>query len=240
MRCERLGRLNLRQALSVEHHIVCVARAGPTLEVARSPLIDREMPTFAEQSADITGADEIGRVKSTGFGCLDVDVGVVHDEQVSSGRHRSQQRSFGLARRSSEQGRVGRSDQVESGRGQRRIEQTSSDPLHVYPGLPGCRFGALQGNFGDVEPGDLPALAGQPDGVRTFTAADIQRPARFERRHFDDQGGVRLTAPELLGTGIPPIPFRVVVHPRRAGVVVMVVHPRTLCRRPAISAMTSP
>jgi len=66
----------------------------------------------------------------------------------------------------------------------------------------------LQRHARDLERGHLPAAAGEPDGVRTLAAADIEHPPRLVPRDFGHEHTIGLTAPELIPVGIPPVPLR--------------------------------
>lgn len=76
-------------------------------------------------------------------------------------------------------------------------------------GLLSGGFGALQCNVGHVYRCDLPASAGQPDGVGSFAAAHVEGRTRFEAAHFGNEGCVGFAAPHLFATSVPFVPFSV-------------------------------
>ncbi len=65
---------------------------------------------------------------------------------------------------------------------------------------------AFQCNGGDIDCGNPPAPLGQPDGVRTFPATDVQRGSRKEVGCLGHELGVGLPAPQGAAGLVPLVP----------------------------------
>ena len=89
------------------------------------------------------------------------------------------------------------------------------DEVRVQPGDALCYFvadlecvcgAAFQCNGGDIDCGNPPAPLGQPDGVRTFPATDVQRGSRREVTCLGHELGVDLPAPQGAAALVPMVP----------------------------------
>ncbi len=56
---------------------------------------------------------------------------------------------------------------------QRRAHQADVQPPYVHPALLGCNRSRLQRHLRDVQRCHIPASPGQPDCIRSLTAADV-------------------------------------------------------------------
>jgi hypothetical protein len=83
-------------------------------------------------------------------------------------------------------------------------------------GVPRVPGRPLQRDARNVERSHIPAVDGEPDGVRALAAADIEAPPGCEPGDLGHERTVRLAAPHLLSLGVPPIPLR--PHLGRSGV----------------------
>jgi len=62
---------------------------------------------------------------------------------------------------------------------------------------------------GDLQRGHVPAPTGEPHGVRTLAAADVEHPARCEALDLGDEGAVGPAAPQLPLPGVPLVPLEI-------------------------------
>ncbi len=145
-----------------------------------------------------------------GLRLFDVDIGVVHDEEMSSRGNSRQQPTFRITIWSVQQCGVVGGDEVVPGSRQRRIEQPGMNPFHIDMELLGGRCGTLQCDSGYVDRGDSPASASQPDGVGSLAASHVERGPRLEVTHFGDERSIGFPAPHLFGPCVPLVPFGVV------------------------------
>src|SRR5450756_2035742 len=108
--------------------------------------------------------------------------------------------------------------QVQELRRHKVIGSRGRDPfgeVRVQPGdafrdvgadLEGLDGAAFQGDRGDVDCGDPPALLGQKDGVCTLPTTDIQRYPGREVRYLGDEVGVDVPAPQVAAGLVPLVP----------------------------------
>src|SRR4051812_38360083 len=78
----------------------------------------------------------------------------------------------------------------------------------------------LQGDGGDVDTGDLPALLAEPDRVGALAAAEVECATRRNAGDLGDQRNVGSAAPDPVALGVPLVP----VIGQRGAVVVVVAH----------------
>ncbi len=107
-----------------------------------------------------------------------------------------------------QQGRVLRGDQVEGSRREHRLRQSGVHPANGDTSVPCVPGRPCQRHARDLERGDIPAAAGEPDGVRALAAADVEHPPGREPGDLGHQRTVGLAAPQLRLVGVPPVPLR--------------------------------
>ena len=196
----------------MKHGVIFVMSASPNADVTWSAFLPFDLPAFViEQGGYIGGRDVVGRVAAVSLGLFNVNDGMVDHQEMPSGANSRQKGALGIRGWGFEKRWVLRRHEIEPTRWQGRVEQTGIDPLHMSTNLLGGSGGALQCNRGDFERGDLPTSAGQPDGVGSFAAADVEGSTRLEVTYFSDQRFVGLTAPYLFRACVPFIPFSVLM-----------------------------
>ena len=220
-----------------------VAGAGAGVHDTRPPLIQCELPTVIEQRRHIADRDVVGWVEPVCPRLLDVYIGMVDDQEMSTRSDRSDQPTFRLMVRRLQEGWVLGRDEVEPRTREFRIEQAGVDPVDLRVGLLGGRGCTLQRDVGHVDRRDPPTSPCQPDGVGPFAASDVEGGAWIQVAHFGDEGTVRFTTPHLFGACVPCVPigvtltetFEVRVMPTsevvmvRLGIIAQVGHRPRVC-----------
>ena len=139
------------------------------------------------------GGDVVGMVPGHQQGTAGIDqVGEAPVEVVEQQRRRLEEED--------------RHQVVAAGRGSAgdQVVAQGLDPVG-HPRLGGVLAHPGQGHLGDVECGDPPAAAGEPDGVGALTAADIERPPGREVGALLHQTLVGPAAPDPIGLGVAGI-----------------------------------
>ena len=73
-------------------------------------------------------------------------------------------------------------------------------------GVPGMCRSPVKCDGGNIQAGDVPPLFGEPHGVGTLSAAQLQGGARVQSFYFPDQQGIRVPAPHLRAFAVEPVP----------------------------------
>ena len=197
-----------------------VRPGAPVRNDPRTHLVHFQLPIVVQQRGHHGGPDVVGRVETevTVVRPVGVHPRVVHEQQHATGCDGGEQRALGRRVWGAQQGRVLRRDQVEGRRRERRLHQSGVHPCNGDPGIPSVPGRPLQRHPRNLERGHLPAVPGEPDGVRTLPATDVEHSPRREAGHLDHQCAVGLAAPQLLPVQVAVIPFR--LHRRISDVLV--------------------
>ncbi len=139
---------------------------------------------------------------------LGVHPGVVDEQQHAAGRNRGEQRMLGRGVGGAQQSGILRGDEVERPQRVPRLRQLGMHPANGHAGVARVPDGPPQRHARDLERGDIPAAAREPDGVRALATADVEHPSGREPGDLGNQRTVGLTAPQQLSLGVPPVPFR--------------------------------
>lgn len=174
--------------------------------MAGAGFVSLDSPFAVQLRGDVGGAHIVVGVEAVRSGLLCVDVYVVHDEKRSARCDGAQQCALGVVIIGAQQGRVLGGHQVEGSWGKRGFYQARVHPPHPDLGVLGVAGSAFERHLRHIESGDVPPVLGEPDGVGTFAATDVEGLAWLESGYLADECAVGLAAPDLLHAGVTLIP----------------------------------
>src|ERR1700722_6287695 len=177
----------------------------------------------SEQPVEVLRTDVVRRVDAARLHVLAVLVVevVVDGEQQSARAHRIEQRPHGSVARGLGQRRVLHRHKAERTGREHRLQDVPADPVNPGASPFGCLPRPADRHIGDVDGGNRPATASQPDRVGTLAAADVKGLARGEAGDFGDKPPIRAPAPyRLIVLVVSRVPLGGV--PRRAGPLLVV------------------
>jgi len=170
--------------------------------------LDREF--VAQQPGKVVRIDIVGWVDAMRLHVLAVLIAeiVVDGQEQPARAHRVEQRPHSGLAGGLGQRRILHRQQVERPGRERCAQGIPADPLDDGVGPFGCLPRPDHCHLGDLDCGDRPATARQPDRVSALAAADVERPARREADDFGDEPPIRASAPpRTIALAVPRVPF---------------------------------
>ena len=175
---------------------------------ARPYLVDLDLPPLvSEARADVRGLNVVSDLEAAGARVVGIERPVADDQQGPPGSDGVEERADRLIAGRVLQGRIQNGHEV-VGRGRPwRRRDVRVDPIDVHT-RPACAGGgALERHLRHVDAGHLPAGPGEPDGIRSLAAPDVECTSRGALSELGDQHTVRLSAPQPVAPArIPLVP----------------------------------
>jgi hypothetical protein len=86
------------------------------------------------------------------------------------------------------------------------LEQVGAHPVDPDTAILGQVARLLKRDIGEIHTGYLPALLGEPDGVSTLAAGEIERPSRREPLRLRNEKAIRPLSPEEIVSLVTAVP----------------------------------